>query len=209
VEEQQSLFVHSDGWEDERRLAYVALTRAKNRVTICWSNEVSPFVLEALDGADPGLAEQATRARNAERRERREKGKQGSEAEERRKSGSREFTAKLVSRCQLCSSHVVPGEKIVGVDGGFAHVRCVRDEARLPNERGVGPRRSGSSRGSSGGSSRQQSSPAGGGNRATAGRSPGFEAKFPSRCDRCGLPITPGQRILKSEPGFAHVGCKS
>lgn len=39
---------------------------------------------------------------------------------------------------------------------------------------------------------------------------PGFEARFPDVCRRCGRDVIPGQRVLPRGPEHViHVGCAS
>lgn len=38
---------------------------------------------------------------------------------------------------------------------------------------------------------------------------PGFEARFPSYCVRCGQDIVPGQRVTKHRDTVIHVSCAS
>jgi hypothetical protein len=203
IENQQSSFTVANGWEDERRLAYVAMTRAKDSLTICWSNEPSPFVLEALDGANPSVVERATRSRLAERQEAREKAGKKSAKASKRSGGRREFVAKFVSTCHLCGSHVVPGEKATAADGQTVHTGCVRDAVVLPP--GSRPRHSATrSQDARRGSVRVLSQNA---RRGTGGGKRGFPAKFAGECTLCGEQFPKDELILPLDGKYVHVKC--
>lgn len=203
IENQQPSFTASNGWEDERRLAYVAMTRAKDSLTICWSNEPSPFVLEALDGADPAVLERETRARLAERQEAREKATKKGSKGAKSTSGRRVSVAKRVSVCDLCLSHIVPGERGVFVDDRFVHVGCVRDAAVLP-PRARPTRSSGRAQGTQRGASLQ---PSQGAKRNPRQGKRGFPARFPGWCDLCEKKYPVGEVILPRDGKYVHVGC--
>jgi DNA helicase-2/ATP-dependent DNA helicase PcrA len=203
VENRQPSFTVTNGWEDERRLAYVAMTRAKDSLTICWSNEPSPFVLEALDGADPMLLERETRSRLAERQEAREKAAKKGSKGAKTSAGRREFVAKHISTCDLCGSHVVPGQLAVPFDDRFVHVGCVRDAAVLPpSARPTSP--SGRTQGTQRRTSRQSSQ---GAKRGPRQGKRGFPAKFPGWCDLCEKKYPVGEIILPLDGKYVHVGC--
>lgn len=200
IENRQPFFTATNGWEDERRLAYVAMTRAKDSLTICWSNEPSPFVLEALDGADPIALERATRSRLAERQEAREKAAKKGPNGAKTGAGRREFVAKYVSTCDLCGSHIVPGERAVSLDGRTVHVGCVGDAAVLPPS-GRPTRASGRALVTQRGTSRQTSQ---GAKRSPRQGKRGFPAKFPGWCDLCEKKYPVGEIILPLDGQYVH-----
>jgi DNA helicase-2/ATP-dependent DNA helicase PcrA len=203
IENQQSALTASNGWEDERRLAYVAMTRAKDSLTICWSNEPSPFVLEALDGAIPSVVEHATRSRLAERKEARERATKKSQKTSERSGGRREFVAKFVSTCNLCGSHIVPGEKAIIDDGQSVHTGCVRDAAVLPPS--SRPKQSGTgSQDARHGTARVHSK---NGSRGIGGGRRGFPAKFAGQCALCGDNFPKDELILPVDGKYVHVKC--
>lgn len=203
IENSQPSFTTSNGWEDERRLAYVAMTRARDSLTICWSNEPSPFVLEALDGADPAALERETRARLAQRQEAREKAAKKGSKGAKSTSGRREFVAKRISVCDLCLSHIVPGERATFIDDRSVHVGCVRDAAVLPPRArsASSTNRSQTTRGST---SHQVSK---GSNRNARQGRRGFPAKFSGWCDLCEKTFPEGEIILPLDGKYVHVNC--
>lgn len=183
-------------WEDERRLAYVAMTRARDRLSVVWSGEPSPYVLEALDGRDPQVLQSATLARNAERRERREAAQKTSAAKPGVRSELREFPAKLHSVCNACGSSIVPGEMIVGLNPGYAHTKCLADESVLTAARSVqrGPAK------------HHREVPPGGGAKKESRARP-FRASFPGVCAVCSRAIAVGEMIVGSGGAYRHARC--
>lgn len=203
IENDRPGFTISNGWEDERRLAYVAMTRAKDTLTICWSDEPSPFVLEALDNANPAVLESATRSRLANRQEAREKAVKTSARKSNQSGGARAFVAKYVSTCHLCGSHIVPGERAIAHDGQTVHTRCVRDAELLPpSSRPKAPE------GTGGGPPRQASRrPSVGGGQSAGRAKRGFPAKFPGWCFLCDKKYPEGELIIPMDGKYVHVNC--
>ena len=102
--------------EDERRLAYVAMTRAKKQLLIAVCNEPSPFLREAdLLGSTPPLPtwspnEQATqRSSNVVRRGPEQQRKTGGG---RGKPAPPTIKARYPGQCSACGRPIHPGQKI-------------------------------------------------------------------------------------------------
>lgn len=202
IDDERPSFTESDGWEDERRLAYVAMTRAKDRLTILWSEEPSPFVLEALDGGDPTELERATRSRLAQQEEGRRKAAKGDGAKGAKTRTRKEFVAKHVSTCSLCDSHVVPGEVATFFEDRAVHTRCIGDAAVLP--RGGGSKSKGTDASGARSGSIRATSAAGRG--AERGRR-GFPASFEGKCPVCRKKFPEGELILPIDGRYGHVKC--
>jgi ATP-dependent exoDNAse (exonuclease V) beta subunit len=111
--------------EDERRLAYVAMTRAKERLVLVTTGRPSPFLREAglLMSAPPLPTLQSIQDEEAQRTARPE------EAAHQRSAGKpkpRPTTiAKHATRCSACDSPIQPGTPIVREDDRWIHATCV------------------------------------------------------------------------------------
>lgn len=99
--------------EEERRLAYVAVTRAEDHLRVSWpGEEPSPFLVEA------GLVEGPVRAEAAGSRGRARRAGRGS-------GGAPVITARYDQRCGACGGWIRKDrDEITHVDDGWIHADC-------------------------------------------------------------------------------------
>jgi DNA helicase-2/ATP-dependent DNA helicase PcrA len=203
IENQSITGFGATSWEDERRLAYVAMTRAKDALTLCWSNEASPFVLEALDGDDSVLLEQRTRQRQAERKKAREEGSKQRVKQSRSATGAKVFAAKRTSVCHLCDAHIVPNEMATWLNDQVVHTRCVSDEAEVRRV----PGQSLSSDVAKQGLPYRRRTPTAGRSQPVSRGRRGFPAKYPGTCHLCGKHYQKEDLIIPLDDRYVHVKC--
>jgi DNA helicase-2/ATP-dependent DNA helicase PcrA len=110
--------------EDERRLAYVAMTRAKERLVMITTGRPSPFLREAglLASTDALPTLKSIREEEAQRAVRQnEIAHQQIAAKPKSRPST---TAKFATTCSACKGKVEPGSRIVRQDDSWIHETC-------------------------------------------------------------------------------------
>ena len=105
--------------EDERRLAYVAMTRAKQRLEIVVSDKPSPFLVEAgvMSAAAPlPTKAQIDKAASPQN--------QGASPPAGKPNVPGPIKAKYAGHCPICNKRYPIGTALVKLDSGWAHESC-------------------------------------------------------------------------------------
>jgi len=108
-------------WEDERRLAYVAYTRAKETLRVTWSGGASPFHVEAglVAGAPEPMGRPTPHAAARPATSRRQPPTSAPSKVSRPRT-----TAKFATTCRACGTPIAVGDAIARNGTAWVHVLC-------------------------------------------------------------------------------------
>lgn len=117
-----------DALEDERRLAYVAITRTKRKLAVVTTGTPSPFLAEAgisasVDGQSPPAPAQKKQTPKPQPKKK-PSTPRGSLPGTQRTKKPKVITAKYAGTCSSCRNSYEPGSRIANVNNLWIHESC-------------------------------------------------------------------------------------